>query len=89
MAIFNSYDVSLPEGSNSVDGRPRVTGHWLQCHVDRPNLWIINIPRWKRYGDGSKPWYRAVNTKIAGIYGCEYPTKNVSIGIDPYPNEKH
>ena len=24
--------------------------------------------------------------KIAGIYGCEKPTKNVSIGIDPYPN---
>ena len=23
---------------------------------------------------------------IAGIYGCEQPTKNVSIGIDPYPN---
>ena len=22
---------------------------------------------------------------IAGIYGCEYPTENVSIGIDPYP----
>ena len=22
------------------------------------------------HGDGSKPWYRAVNPKIAGIYGC-------------------
>ena len=36
------------------------------------------------YGDGSKPWY-LLFTKIAGIYGCEHPTKNVSIGIDPYP----
>jgi len=26
-----------------------------------------------------------VHPKIAGIYGCEHPTKNVSIGIDPYP----
>ena len=34
-------------------------------------------------GDGSKPWY-LVNPKIAGIMDV-HPTKNVSIGIDPYP----
>ena len=36
------------------------------------------------FADGSKPWY-LVNSKIAGKR-MFHPTKNVSIGIDPYPN---
>ena len=32
-------------------------------------------------GDGSKPWY-LVNPLVKDVH----PTKNVSIGIDPYPN---
>ena len=36
------------------------------------------------YGDGSKPWYRAVNPKIAGKW-MFIPLKMVLIGIDPYP----
>jgi len=38
-----------------------------------------NNPRTPPYGDGSKPWY-LVNPKMD-----VHPTKNVSIGIDPYP----
>ena len=52
------------------------------------DMLTIDSSGWKtvivRNGDGSKPWY-LVNPKIAGKW-MFHPTKNVSIGIDPYPN---
>ena len=60
---------SRPRGCN-----PRGTN----CRIPK---WFQSVP-W--IGDGSKPWYRAVNPKIGGKW-MFIPLKMVSIGIDPYP----
>ena len=56
---------------------PQIKPDWLEKSARLVESFLL-------IWDGSKPWY-VVNPKIAGFMDV-HPTKNVSIGIDPYPS---